>query len=74
MKITFANSLDRHHAKQNVWSDLDTTCMTVCGIPELFFVEKVNFEKKKTHTKKADEKKACTITHHAKELMLAYLK
>ena len=44
--ITFANSLDPDQDRQNIRPDLDPTVWRSDGIPERFFLKKVDFEKK----------------------------
>ena len=50
--ITLANSLNPDQAQQNVRPDLDPNCLTLDGIPERFFLEKLIEKKNPQMTKK----------------------
>ena len=49
--ITFTNSLDSDQDRQIVCPDLNPICLTLYGVPEEFFFEKVDFEKNQQTTK-----------------------
>ena len=62
--INFANRLDPDLARRNVGPDLDPHCLTLCGIQEINFEKKNDFEKYQQTMKK----RAWKNTQHA-ELM-----